>query len=204
MQQLQESEDDDVIFVKRVNSSPLTDQKPAICYNGLISTLASMTAANSNNSSEGGGIPIGQSFVAPMTGFYCQLCRRFFTSRNTAEIDHCSTSGHRDKYKQYLKSQRVNNKQQSSRRGMSSSIAAPPGFGYRNSSTDLTEMRRRVVAADGVARWSPIRVDDENRPPRSKWTNKTFEADGRDDHRGGGRNRNRKKFRHRRWRSSFT
>ncbi|XP_051881361.1 zinc finger protein 318 [Pristis pectinata] len=43
----------------------------------------------------------GSEFLMPVTGFYCQLCEKFYGDQICAE-DHVKSHGHNDKYKEYL------------------------------------------------------------------------------------------------------
>ncbi|XP_069744043.1 zinc finger protein 318-like isoform X1 [Narcine bancroftii] len=43
----------------------------------------------------------GSEFLIPITGFYCQLCEKFYGDQICAE-DHVKSHGHNDKYKEYL------------------------------------------------------------------------------------------------------
>uniref|UniRef100_A0A6I8N6P5 RNA-binding protein 20 n=1 Tax=Ornithorhynchus anatinus TaxID=9258 RepID=A0A6I8N6P5_ORNAN len=47
-------------------------------------------------------IPLGVEFVVPRTGFYCKLCGLFYTSEETAKINHCRSSVHYRNLQKYL------------------------------------------------------------------------------------------------------
>lgn len=49
-------------------------------------------------------------FISFFKGFFCQLCSKFYTCRETAKVTHCKTEGHYVKLKAYLVEENVKKK----------------------------------------------------------------------------------------------
>ncbi|CAJ1085776.1 uncharacterized protein LOC117807351 isoform X2 [Xyrichtys novacula] len=47
--------------------------------------------------------PLGQEFVVPKTGYFCNLCSVFYHNESTAKETHCSSQKHYDNLKKYYK-----------------------------------------------------------------------------------------------------
>ncbi|TWW63592.1 Matrin-3, partial [Takifugu flavidus] len=57
--------------------------------------------------------PLGQEFVVPTSGFFCNLCLVFYRNKKTAREVHCSSRRHYDNLQKYYREIEQNSRQSS-------------------------------------------------------------------------------------------
>ncbi|AWO97354.1 putative zinc finger protein 638-like [Scophthalmus maximus] len=50
--------------------------------------------------------PLGQEFVVPKSGYFCNLCRVFYLNESSAKEDHCGSQRHYDNLQKYFQKHR--------------------------------------------------------------------------------------------------
>jgi hypothetical protein len=94
-----EKSDADIVnnvqIMKSEETTSDTDDQPT---EGILSTANETDLCEVDDLKFDPTSPIGQEYVATVTGFFCKLCAKFYQSEFAARVNHCQTKQHFDKY----------------------------------------------------------------------------------------------------------